>query len=109
MGFNGETPNARWSAAKRALGDLRAQEEVRQKAIAFALENCHRVFETKTLQKPSKWLHDHIKRSLEVEEVIELKREELENIYLYRGRQIYFLGKAVKELDGEKVVNTAHF
>jgi len=104
MGFNGETPNARWSAAKKALGDMRAQEEVRQKAMAFALENCHRVFETKTLQKPSKWLHDHIKRSLEVEEVIELKREELENIYLYRGRQIYFLGKAVKQLDGEKVV-----
>jgi adenine-specific DNA-methyltransferase len=104
MGFKGETPNAKWGAAKKALGDARAQEEVRQKAMSFALENCHRVFETKTLQKPSKWLHDHIKRSLEVEGVIDLKREGMENIYLYRGRQIYFLGKAVKEIDGEKVV-----
>jgi len=104
MGFKGETPNAKWSAAKRALGETQTQEEVRQRAMAFALENCHRVFETKTLQKPSKWLHDHIKRSLQVEEVIELERTEPENIYLYRGRQIYFLGKAVKDIDGEKVV-----
>lgn len=104
MGFKGETPNAKWSIAKRTMGLAQAQEEVRQRAMAFALENCYRVFETKTLQKPSKWLHDHIKRSLEVENIIELERDQLENIYLYRGRQIYFLGKAVKELDGEKVV-----
>ncbi len=104
MGFKGTSPNAKWSAAKKAFGELQAKEEVRQKALVFALENCHRVFETKTLQKPSKWLHDYIKQSLDFEGVIELKREELDNIFLYRGRQIYFLGKAVKELDGEKVV-----
>jgi adenine-specific DNA-methyltransferase len=104
IGFKGDTANAKWSAAKKALGDTQAREEVRQRAMAFALDNCHRVFETKTLQKPSKWLHDHIKRSLGVEGVIELERSELENIYLYHGRQIYFLGKAVKEIDGEKVV-----
>jgi hypothetical protein len=72
--------------------------------MSFALENCYRVFETKTLQKPSKWLHEHIQVSLSSPEVIELKRDGLESIYLYRGRQIYFLGKAVKEIDNEKVV-----
>ncbi|MGD0234563.1 MAG: site-specific DNA-methyltransferase [Syntrophorhabdales bacterium] len=104
MGFKGETPNAKWTAAKKTLGETRAREEVRQRAIEFALDNCGRVFETKTLQKPSRWLHSHLKRSLEIEHVIELVREGLENIYLYRGRQIYFLGKGVKELDGERVV-----
>ncbi|WP_454060829.1 site-specific DNA-methyltransferase [Candidatus Nitrospira salsa] len=104
MGFRGNTPNAKWAAAKKTLGVTQAQEEVKQRAIKFALENCQRVFETKTLQKPSKWLHSHMQRSLEVDEVIELKRETLESIYLYRGRQIYFLGKGVKEIDGEKVV-----
>ena len=73
MGFDGRTPNTKWSAARKALGEVRAREEVKQKATEFALANCRRVFETKTLQKPSKWLHEHIQRSIEVEEVIELK------------------------------------
>ena len=104
MGFKGDTPNAKWSVAKKSMGESLAREEVRRRAMSFALENCWRVFETKTLQKPSKWLHDHIKHSLDVDEVLELKRDAMDSIYLYRGRQVYFLGKAVKEIDGEKVV-----
>jgi adenine-specific DNA-methyltransferase len=104
LGFYGETANAKWAAAKRKLGAEEAKEVVREKAVAFALENCHRVFETKTLQKPSRWLHEHLERSVELDHVLELKREGLESIYLYKGRQVYFLGKGVKELDGEKVV-----
>lgn len=104
MGFAAATPNAQWNAAKKAMGEERAHEEVRERAMSFALENCNVVFETKTLQKPSKWLHEHLKRSIGNDEVIELKRDGLESIYLYRGRQIYFLGKAVKTVDGEKVV-----
>ena len=104
MGFEGATSTAKWNVAKKLMGETRAKDEVRQRAISFALENCHRVFETKTLQKPSRWLHEHIKNSLEIENVIELERDGLEPLYLYRGRQVYFLGKAVKELDGEKVV-----
>ena len=104
MGFSGNTSNAKWAAAKKSMGVQKAQDEVKQRATEFALSNCHRVFETKTLQKPSKWLHEHIKKSTEVESVIEIKRDGFENIYLFRGRQIYFLGKAVKELDGEKAV-----
>ncbi|MDG4554136.1 MAG: site-specific DNA-methyltransferase [Candidatus Competibacter sp.] len=105
MGFKGDTSNAKWAMAKKTLGSSRAQEEVKQRAIEFVLENSHRVFETKTLQKPSRWLHDHIKRSLDKEKVIELVRDNMESIYLYRGRQVYFLGKAVKEVDGERVVS----
>jgi adenine-specific DNA-methyltransferase len=104
LGFHGDTPNAKWSAAKKKLGDDAAKELVREKAVAFALENCYRVFETKTLQKPSRWLHEHLERSLELDHVIGLKRDGLESLYLYKGRQVYFLGKGVKELDGEKVV-----
>lgn len=104
MGFRGDTPNAKWAQAKRELGADEAKEMVRQKALAFALENCHRVFETKTLQKPSKWLHDKLEESLKIDNVMELKRAGMDSIHLYRGRQIYFLGKGVQEIDGERVV-----
>jgi adenine-specific DNA-methyltransferase len=104
MGFEGDSPNAKWAAARRELGSEVAKEEVRQRAIDFALENCDRVFETKTLQKPSKWLHEHIRTSRISNHVIELKRDRLDSIYLYKGRQLYFLGKGVQELDGERVV-----
>ncbi|MDP2035138.1 MAG: site-specific DNA-methyltransferase [Polaromonas sp.] len=104
LGFNTGTTLAKWAAAKKKLGVTQAQEEVRRLALEFALANASRVFETKTLQKPSKWLHDHIKASLETDSVIELNRQGLDNLYLYRGRQVYFLGKSVKSLDGEDVV-----
>ncbi|HLB59287.1 hypothetical protein A3D88_04450 [Candidatus Peribacteria bacterium RIFCSPHIGHO2_02_FULL_52_16] len=104
MGFSGDTPNAKWSAAKKALGAENAKSEVRQHAMEFALENCQRVFETKTLQKPSKWLHEHIQRSLQIDHPISLNRDGMDNLYLYKGRQIYFLGKGVKEIDGGKYV-----
>jgi len=104
MGFSGNTPNAKWATAKLELGDEEAKVLVREKALEFALMNCDRVFETKTLQKPSRWLHEHLRRSLEVDFVIALDREGLEPLYLYRGRQVYFLGKGVQNIDGERVV-----
>lgn len=104
LGFSTGTTLAKWAAAKKKMGVTQAQEEVRRLALEFALANASRVFETKTLQKPSKWLHDHIKASLETDHVVELNREGLDNLYLYRGRQVYFLGKSVKSLDGEDVV-----
>ena len=72
LGFSGDTPNARWSAAKKKLGAAEAQETVRELANAFALENAHRVFETKTLQKPASWLVGHINHSRDVGYVIKL-------------------------------------
>lgn len=104
MGFLGKTSNAQWAAAKRELGNVIATEVVKEKANAFALDNAHRVFETKTLQKPSKWLLEHISRSREVEHVIALERDGMDPIYLYKGRQVYFLGKGIKEIDGERVL-----
>ncbi|WP_420237143.1 site-specific DNA-methyltransferase [Telmatobacter bradus] len=104
LGFSGSTPNAKWAMAKRELGVEEAQLLVREKALEFALINCDRVFETKTLQKPSRWLHEHLRRSLEVDYVIALERDGLDTLYLYRGRQVYFLGKGVQEVDGERVV-----
>lgn len=104
LGFAGTTPNAKWAIAKKTMGAEEATEAVKGAATRFALENCHRVFETKTLQKPSKWLHEHIKASLTTDHVIDLPRDGMESVYLYKGRQLYFLGKGVREVDGEKVV-----
>lgn len=104
MGCSGATTNAMWSAAKKHLGTEEAQLIVKQRASEFALKNCERVFETKTLQKPSKWLHEYINDSLKSDKVICLPREGMDSLYLYRGRQIYFLGKGVKVIDGETVV-----
>lgn len=104
MGYVGDTPHAQWAAVKRALGDEEAKHIVHEKALDFALENCDRVFETKTLQKPSRWLHDHLKQSLATDHVIALERAGLDALYLYKGRQVYFLGKGVQKIDGERVV-----
>lgn len=104
-GFDQASPNGQWSAAKKAWGVEKAQEKIREEANDFALKNAFRVFETKTLQKPSKWLRDHIARSRNSDEVIALPREALDTLYLYRGRQIYFLGKGLREIDGEEVIS----
>jgi len=105
MGFSGTTTIAKWAMAKGRLGAEGAQQAVREKAVEFAIENAARVFETKTLQKPSKWLHEHILASRDADHVIELTREAMEPLFLYKGRQIYFLGKSVREVDGQRVVS----
>ncbi|MEP3156880.1 MAG: site-specific DNA-methyltransferase [Nitratireductor sp.] len=104
LGYSGRTVNAQWAAAKKDLGTEEAQETVRELANEFAIANAYRVFETKTLQKPSKWLRDHIAASRDSDEVITLEREGLEPIYLLKGRQIYFLGKGLREVDGEQAI-----
>ncbi len=104
LGYVGSTVNAQWAKAKADLGDEEAQNKVRELANEFALENADRVFEPKTLQKPSKWLRDHIIKSRNNDGVLELPREGMEPIYLYRGRQIYFLGKGLRIVDGERAI-----
>jgi adenine-specific DNA-methyltransferase len=104
LGYAGATSHAQWAAAKADLGEEEAQNVVRERANEFALENAYRVFETKTLQKPSRWLSEHITKSRSTDEVITLNRPNLDPIYLLRGRQIYFLGKGLRELDGEKLI-----
>lgn len=104
LGFTGDTPNARWSAAKKKLGKEEATEIVAEMANEFAIENAYRVFETKTLQKPAAWLVDHIKGSRDVDHVIKLDRDGLDPLYLYQGRQVYFLGKGLRIVDGRKQI-----
>jgi len=104
LGFTGETANSQWAKAKRELGAQEATKLANERANEFAVENAFRVFETKTLQKPSAWLTGHLKRSRDLDYVIKLHREGLDPIYLYQGRQVYFLGKGVREIDGEKLV-----
>ncbi len=104
MGFVGATTHAQWAAAKATMGVEEAQNSIREKSNEFALQNAYRVFETKTLQKPSKWLRDHIARSRETQEVIELRRDGMDSLYLLGGRQIYFLGKGLREVDGEQAI-----
>jgi len=104
LGFQADNPNKQWRLAKAALGDEEATSKVLELANEFALENAHRVFETKTLQKPSKWLHEYIRSSKEKNEVIKLDRDGLDPIYIYKGRQVYFLGKGLREVDGEPAI-----
>ncbi|QEY65820.1 site-specific DNA-methyltransferase [Metapseudomonas lalkuanensis] len=103
MGYEGSSANSQWAKAKRALGDD-AIEIVNEKANEFAINNAYRVFETKTLQKPAAWLSDHLKRSKDLDHVIKLDRDGLDPLYIYQGRQVYFLGKGLREIDGEKVI-----
>ncbi|WP_352898417.1 site-specific DNA-methyltransferase [Mesorhizobium sp. M1340] len=104
LGFEGATPNEQWSLARKKLGAEEATERVSGLANEFAIKNAFRVFETKTLQKPARWLHKPITRSRESEHVIKLDRETGEPLYLYRGRQVYFLGKGLRVVDGELAV-----
>lgn len=105
LGYEEGSVQSRWNKIKRDMGHEEAKERVLELATAFALENCHRVFETKTLQKPSPWLRKHILTSKSVDHVVELKREGLESVYLYKGRQVYFLGKGVIQVNGQNVVS----
>jgi len=77
MGYSASTVNSQWAKAKADLGEEEAQNAVREASNAFALKNAYRVFETKTLQKPSKWLREHIEKSRIYDGVIELRREGL--------------------------------
>lgn len=104
LGYSGETANGQWAKAKRELGNEEATTLVNERANEFAIENAYRVFETKTLQKPAAWLTEHLKKSRELDQVIKLDRQRLDPIYLYQGRQVYFLGKGLREIDGEKLV-----
>lgn len=104
LGFVGATSHAQWAEAKRALGEDQAKQAVSERAQEFALQNADRVFETKTLQKPSPWLRPFIAASRSAPGVVALGRENREPLFLYQGRQIYFLGKGVREINGQRVV-----
>lgn len=97
-------PAKRYKYAKEKLGEG-FQEIITAKANAFALENAYRVFETKTLQKPAKWLVPKIEESLRKERPIELERDGYERLVLLKGRQVYFLSGSVRKKDGKNFIS----
>ena len=69
----------------------------------FALQNADRVFELKTLQKPSPWLREHIAVSrANKDRIVVVQREAGDPILLLGGRQFYFLSKGVVEIEGKR-------
>jgi adenine-specific DNA-methyltransferase len=101
LGYLEGTIQGRWNKVKADLGES-AKDIIEKSATDFAIQNSHRVFETKTLQKPSPYLKKFIGRSTEVDVPVLVKREAYQDLYLYKGRQIYFLKNSVKEVDGIK-------
>jgi len=87
----------KWGEAAKAVVDLAAEE--------FALANAERVFETKTLQKPSPWLREHIAHSQkESERIYVVPRQDGSTLLLLGGRQFYFLSNGVVEIAGKRVL-----
>ncbi|WP_300442748.1 site-specific DNA-methyltransferase [uncultured Mameliella sp.] len=97
-------PATRYKLAKEKLGEG-FQEIITAKANAFALENAHRVFEPKTLQKPAKWLIPKIAESRNLEHPMELARDGYEPLILLKGRQMYFLSGSVRKKDNKNYIS----
>ncbi|MEI6674871.1 MAG: site-specific DNA-methyltransferase [Verrucomicrobiota bacterium] len=78
---------------------------IQQQSEIFAVNNADAVFETKTLQKPSKWLLKVIADSKSnTEKIYIAERDGNPPIILLGGRQFYFLGQSIKIINGEKRV-----
>ncbi len=103
MGFNGSNTREGARYAKEKYGEF-AESIILRNCEKFAVENADRVFETKTLQKPSPWIRPLIQQSKQSDSIIALNRENRDTIYLYRGRQIYFLSNNIQVINGEKAL-----
>lgn len=104
LGFECATTLQGMRLAREKWGDA-AQAVVHSAAEQFALDNAHRVFETKTLQKPSPWIRPLIEESKSSpDRIIVAKRGEADPIVLLGGRQFYFLGKGVVTVGGKPVL-----
>ena len=102
LGFACRTTPEGMRLARQRWGDA-ARVVVDNACEMFALENAHRVFELKTLQKPSPWLRDHIATSRSARNrIIVIERVGGEPILLLGGRQFYFLSKGIVEVEGKR-------
>ena len=98
LGFACTSTQEGMRLARKRWGDA-ARVVVEQECELFALENAHRVFELKTLQKPSPWLREHIATSRAAKDrIATIERVGGEPILLLGGRQFYFLNKGIVEL-----------
>ena len=104
LGFYCETTREGMKEAKEKWGDA-ADSIVFTASEKFAVDNADKVFETKTLQKPSKWLKEYIEDSKRnPEKIFVVSRDDGLDIILSGGRQFYFLSNNVKFVDGRKCV-----
>jgi len=104
LGIDCETTQKGMKLAREKWGDS-AQSVVESASEQFAIANANRVFETKTLQKPSPWLKPIIEDSKKnPKKIIVAERECADPIILMGGRQFYFLGKGVVIIGGKPVL-----
>lgn len=103
MGFNGPPEEAR-RRAEQALGREAARAALARQAEQFALANAERVFETKTLQRPGRHLAEAVARSKAISRVMRVARDGRPDLYLYRGRQLYFLSRSTRVIGGRRAV-----
>ena len=102
LGFACKTTPEGMRLARERWGDA-ARVVVENECERFALENAHRVFELKTLQKPSPWLREHMATSRSaMDRIIAIERVGGEPILLLGGRQFYFLSRGIVELEGKR-------
>lgn len=87
----------KWGNAAKAIID--------EASAQFAIDNADKVFETKTLQKPSPWLRQFINESnSKPSTIVSVPRDNQETMYLVGGRQFYFLERGIAQVGGEKFV-----
>lgn len=104
LGIDCSTTQQGMKLAREKWGDA-AQSVVDSASEQFAIANAKRVFETKTLQKPSPWIRPIIEESKNNPgKIIVAKREGADPIILMGGRQFYFLGRGVVIVGGKPVL-----
>jgi adenine-specific DNA-methyltransferase len=104
LGIECSTTQQGMKLAREKWGDA-AQSVVDSASEQFAIANAKRVFETKTLQKPSPWIRPIIEESKSnPSKIIVAEREGADPIILMGGRQFYFLGKGVVMVGGKPVL-----
>ena len=104
LGIECSTTQQGMKLAREKWGDA-AQSVVDSASEQFAIANAKRVFETKTLQKPSPWIRPVIEESKNNPgKIIVAEREGADPIILMGGRQFYFLGKGVVMIGGKPVL-----
>ncbi|MGE5551030.1 MAG: site-specific DNA-methyltransferase [Bacteroidota bacterium] len=96
LGFTGP-PLAARAEARRLLGAEKARLILSQRAEAFALAHAETVFETKTLQRPGRRLAEAVAKSKMTAGVLRVPRTGRPDLYLYRGRQLYFLAQSMRQ------------
>ncbi|TDH23965.1 site-specific DNA-methyltransferase [Segetibacter sp. 3557_3] len=89
-------------SAKRAKGKLDFEAEVG----LFAEQNVHRVFQSTAISDAAGRTIVELREQSKInpQTVFYLEREDYDDIYIYGGRQMYFLSSKIKIVDNQKVI-----